>query len=134
MSEHGPSPSAVRYGMVIDLDKCTGCMKCAAACPFCAIDKETIQGKKGQPEITCAKCGECVDVCPEKAVSYEFSFVKKGCAKPEAKTRAEKMLQDFLDPRILFLFSAFTFSVIISNKFVPDALNRIASLLTGGLK
>jgi ferredoxin-type protein NapH len=122
------------FKISIDTEKCTGCMKCATVCPFCAIDKETIAGRKGKPEITCAKCGECVAACPSKAIRYQFSFVKKGCTAPVADTKAEKILQSFLDPKILFVFTAFTFSVIISSKFVPDALNRIFAIVTGVFK
>ncbi len=122
------------YRIEIDTDKCTSCMKCAAACSFCAIDKDTITDKKDKPEITCAKCGECITVCPSQAIKYQFSFIKKGFTKPTAVTRGEKLAQAFLDPRILFVFSAFTFSVVISSKFVPDALDRIFSLLAGGFR
>ena len=64
------------FKMRIDTEKCKGCMKCAQACLFGAIDVATIQQKKNSPEITCAKCGECVAVCPEKAISYQFRFNK----------------------------------------------------------
>ncbi|MBN1499679.1 MAG: 4Fe-4S binding protein [Spirochaetes bacterium] len=121
------------FRISIDTDKCSGCMKCASSCPFCAIDKDTITGKKGRPEITCAKCGECIAVCPEKAISYQFSFVRKGCSGPEAESKTGEIIQMFLEPGTLFLFSAFTFSVIISSKFGPDALMRIFSIFTGGL-
>ena len=30
-SSHGPT-SGIKYGMVIDLDKCTGCGTCSVAC------------------------------------------------------------------------------------------------------
>lgn len=121
------------YRIKIDTDKCTGCLKCAAACPFCAIDKETITAKKGKPEITCAKCGECIGACPQKAISYEFTFTKHGCSAPVPKNAVEAFFQKLLDPQALFVFSAFTFSVIISSRFVPDALNRIFKAIAGGL-
>jgi len=130
------------YRIVIDTEKCTGCLKCAQSCQFCAIDRETIEGKKGKPEITCAKCGECVSACPVGAIRYEFKFAlpkkgsvngKRSCCAPEPKTGFSRFVQGILEPKNLFVFSAFTFSVIISSKFVPDALERIIKLLAGGL-
>lgn len=130
------------YRIAIDTDKCTGCLKCAAACPFCAIDRETIAGKKGKPESTCAKCGECVSACPSGAIRYDFAFAlrKRGnggatgpCARPEPKGRFGRFIQSLLEPQSLFVFSAFTFGTIISSGFVPDALRRIAHLVAGGL-
>jgi menaquinone reductase, iron-sulfur cluster-binding subunit len=32
MSEHGATQASLRYGMVIDLDKCTGCSACSVEC------------------------------------------------------------------------------------------------------
>ena len=100
------------FRMKIDTEKCTGCMKCAIACPFCAIDIKTIQDKKGHPEITCAKCGECVAVCPQKAISYEFRHIK-----------LRRELQNFFNPAQLFRFAAFSFSVIMSSSFMIKTLN-----------
>ena len=126
------------YRIKIDTDKCRGCLKCVTACPFCAIDKETITGKKGHPERTCAKCGECITACPAGAISYEFAFAMKKkngkviCNRPEPKTRTGRFVQTVLEPRYLFVFSAFTFGLIISSRFVPDALNRIFRFIAGG--
>jgi polyferredoxin len=125
------------FGMKIDTQKCTGCMKCATACPFSAIDIKTIQEKKGHPELTCAKCGECVGVCPQKAISYEFRFMlKKGGCACENKGGRKSALQEFLHPANLFRFAAFTFSVIMSSGFMIKALNLIYSFVTsmGGAK
>ncbi len=125
------------FQMKIDTQKCTGCMKCATACPFSAIDIKTIQEKKGHPELTCAKCGECVGVCPQKAISYEFRFMlKKGGCACENKGGRKSALQEFLHPANLFRFAAFTFSVIMSSGFMIKALNLIYSFVTsmGGAK
>jgi len=131
------------YRILIDTKKCTGCLKCATACPFCAIDIETITGKKGKPEITCAKCGECISACPSKAIRFAYSFEARkkksasscegSCEKPEPKTRVGRIVQSLLDPQNLFIFSAFTFSVVISSRFVPDAINRIMHFFAGGV-
>ncbi len=131
------------YRVVIDVDKCVRCMKCAEACSFCAIDRETIREEKGRPELTCAKCGECLSVCPTGAIRYEFSFQAasdariraKGCSpvpKNAPSNRFGAYFQAILDPQYLFVFTAFTFSVIVSGKFIPDAFIRIASIAFGG--
>ena len=132
------------FQIKIDTDKCSGCMKCATACPFCAIDIKTIQDKKGHPEITCAKCGECIKACPNKAISYDFRFnLKKGGCNCGSKSSAPKtkfgcVIQELLHPAQLFRFAAFTFSVIMSSGFMIKTLNIIfsplAALISGGVK
>lgn len=51
---------------VFDLDKCTGCGKCAKICAFGAITM-----KKGKPSLNkfiCEGCGACEEVCPVGAI------------------------------------------------------------------
>jgi hypothetical protein len=52
-----------------------------------------------------------------------------------AKTGRElaQFARTVLNPERVFVFTAFTFSVIISGRFSVDALNRIASLLLASL-
>lgn len=144
-------------GIRIDSEKCTGCMQCASVCRFFAIDTETIKEKKGQPEITCAKCGECISVCPQKAIDFAYKSspagkilgtifrtdsrivgaapeAQKGCQSRTPKSAAGRFVAEILEPRYLFVFMAFTFSLMISNKFVPDALSRIWQAIAGGLR
>ncbi|WP_443977097.1 4Fe-4S binding protein [Treponema succinifaciens] len=112
------------FKMRIDTEKCKGCMKCAQACLFGAIDVATIQQKKDSPEITCAKCGECVAACPEKAISYQFRF-NKGCCAPVPKTKLAKGIQKFFAPENLFRFAAFTFGAIMSSAFTINSIEII---------
>lgn len=123
----------------IDTDKCVGCLACAEACPFCAIDVGTITEKRGVSELTCAKCGECVGACKAGAIRYEYaSVIKKErkhgpCGRPEPKTRFGKFAAEILDAKNVFLFEAFALGVIISSSFSADAINRIAALFKGAL-
>lgn len=118
------------FRMRIDTEKCKGCMKCAAACPFGSIDIATIQQKKGFPELTCAKCGECVSVCPEKAISYQFRFNKGGCAS-NPRTKFGKGVQEFFAPGNLFRFAAFSFGAIMSSKFSVDTIKLVMGSFAG---
>lgn len=123
------------YRVVIDTDLCTGCMRCAEVCPFFAIDRETILEKKGHPEITCAKCGACVDVCPQRAIRFDYSFARHfrernpGKAFLDGPGRVKRLVRGVLEPKHFFVFSAFTFGVVISSSLAVNGLERIARAL-----
>ena len=55
---------------VIDLEKCTRCLKCVKDCPANAITIET-----GEIAETCIHCGHCVAICPEMAVKPDFGDI-----------------------------------------------------------
>ena len=53
----------------VDVDKCTGCMRCEAACPYKAISEEG--GKAKVDEGKCEGCGACCSACFSGAVTLE---------------------------------------------------------------
>ena len=67
---------------VLDLDKCTGCEKCAGECPEMCIAMMPIEAVgKSKPEFNLARCtgeGKCAISCTEKALTmkdvYESYF------------------------------------------------------------
>jgi len=67
-----PGPAGAR--VVINEDKCSGCMLCLKACPFNAIKVgEPKDGKKHKALIDyslCKGCGVCIPSCPTKALFW----------------------------------------------------------------
>lgn len=55
---------------IINLEKCTRCLKCVKDCPATAITIET-----GEISDACIHCGHCVAICPEMAVKPDFGDV-----------------------------------------------------------
>ncbi len=65
----------------IDLEKCTGCLKCEKDCPASAITIKT-----GEIAASCIHCGHCVAICPEMAVSPDRGVIvplKQQTVQPE---------------------------------------------------
>lgn len=59
-------PISVSKIALVDLEKCTGCGKCAKACMFDAI---RLAGAAAAVDgVGCEGCGACVVACPEKAI------------------------------------------------------------------
>ena len=56
-------------------DKCVGCRRCVAACPFNAIE---IIDKKAHIGEKCNLCGSCVESCKFNAIDFQRDEVKIG--------------------------------------------------------
>jgi electron transfer flavoprotein alpha subunit len=56
-------------GIFIDVEKCTGCKLCVAACPYGAV--EVVDGKARFTE-DCTSCGACVGSCKFGAIVLEI--------------------------------------------------------------
>src|SRR4030042_199291 len=55
-------------GIQIDKDKCTGCGRCLAVCPFGCME---VVERKAIIKEGCLVCGACRDVCEFEAVAIE---------------------------------------------------------------
>lgn len=63
------------YTVVIDEDRCRGCGRCVATCPYRAVSLQT-NGVGGWyaavDEALCKGCGNCISVCPSDAADSPY--------------------------------------------------------------
>ncbi len=127
------------YRVQIDKNKCKDCLKCVSGCPTFSLTKKSLE--KGKTEITCTRCGSCIDNCPEGAIDYKIAgvpftqkddyFNEKDHSKKWKQYIAGK-LNEIFDPRVFLISTAFLFGVIISSRFLTDAILRISNLIMNG--
>ena len=55
-------------------EKCVGCGKCVASCPFGAL---SLVNRKAVASNACTMCGACVSGCPVKALSLPATGAAK---------------------------------------------------------
>ncbi len=136
------------YKIRINTHKCKKCMKCVSRCPTLSLSERIIKDETGRPHITCTKCGECIQACPHGAIAYGFSL----CKKPKSFS-LERVLQklsgrrgvfsqllrkvlttlsEILSPKALFLFSAYSVSMIIMSVFARGTIVRLLHLIVNG--
>jgi molybdopterin-containing oxidoreductase family iron-sulfur binding subunit len=93
MIKNGKPALEVRYGMVIDLDRCSGCGACMVACAvennvppphqsstprtglnWLRVFRVEAEGKTAFVPVMCMQCeheAPCVNVCPQNAVEFD---------------------------------------------------------------
>lgn len=53
-------------GVIVDLEKCTGCGTCEESC---AVEAIKVEDEKAVVDAeTCIDCGTCMEECPEDAI------------------------------------------------------------------
>jgi ferredoxin len=78
---------------IVNLDNCNGCSRCAADCPFSAIDMEPrSDGSVYKQEAVvdashCTSCGICVGACPTATPFRTKSELSPGIELPEDKIK-----------------------------------------------
>ncbi|MDZ7698733.1 MAG: 4Fe-4S binding protein [Deltaproteobacteria bacterium] len=63
------------YTVVVDEDRCRGCGRCVATCPYRAVSLQmnSVGGWfAAVDEALCKGCGNCISVCPSNAADSPY--------------------------------------------------------------
>ena len=83
------------YIATVDSNRCLWCGECQAACPYGAIEKDTVAGGKEIARVIPSLCkggGVCVPVCPEDAIEIT------GYTDSEVKATIDALVEELAAP------------------------------------
>ena len=83
-------PEGAPFGTVeINVEGCTLCLSCVAACPTGALSDDQERPILRFTEDACVQCGLCKATCPEKVITLkpqlDFRAVDRACARAEGR-------------------------------------------------
>lgn len=107
------------FRVSLDADKCSGCLKCAEACPMLAIKGSP----EGKPEFLayCNLCGQCFGACPSGGLRYTVL----GRDLPAAAGWAGRLFT----AGYFYVYSGLTLGAVFSSLWAPAALHDIFQFL-----
>lgn len=86
-----PLPRGAPFGTVnLNLDACTLCLSCVAACPAGALGDNPDQPMLRFSESACVQCGLCVATCPEDALNLTARIDTAAWAAPRRILKEEE--------------------------------------------
>jgi len=84
-------PAGAPFGSVeIDVDGCTLCLSCVAACPTGALSEDFDRPLLRFAEDACVQCGLCKATCPEKVISLKPQLDFRAATAPARVLKAEE--------------------------------------------
>ncbi|MDD2804627.1 MAG: 4Fe-4S binding protein [Elusimicrobiales bacterium] len=103
------------FRVTLDPALCTGCVKCAQACPMAAISCTP----GGKPEVSayCNLCGTCLEACPGAG----FKYTLFGLELP----KTAGFFRELFAAKFFYVFSALTLGAAFSSLWAPAALRDI---------
>ncbi len=85
-----PLPQGAPFGTVnLELDACTLCLSCVAACPAGALSDNPDQPMLRFTESACVQCGICAATCPEDAITIAPQIDLSAWAAPRRVLKEE---------------------------------------------
>lgn len=73
----GSTPPRFRGEVLVDVQRCTGCLHCMRSCPVGAITPNPEAGGATLPVIhsrLCVWCGQCVETCEQRALAHSAHY------------------------------------------------------------